>query len=53
MEAGGVKAMLACPLAGVAIPIVGAPGTVAGVTMLEGADGSLTPYEFVAVTVNV
>jgi hypothetical protein len=37
----------------VAVPIVGAPGTVAVVTLLEAALGALVPAEFVAVTVNV
>jgi hypothetical protein len=37
----------------VAVPIVGAPGTLADVTLLEAALGALVPAEFVAVTVNV
>jgi hypothetical protein len=32
---------------------VGAPGVVAGVTELDGDDGTLVPIELVAVTVNV
>ena len=41
------------PLATVAVPIVGAPGTVAGVTEFDAADATDVPAEFVAVTVNV
>ena len=52
-DAGGVKAIVTCPLPGVVEPIVGAPGTVAGVTLFEGADASPVPIAFVAVTVNV
>ena len=38
----------------VAVPIVGAPGTVtAGVTEFDAADATDVPAEFVAVTVNV
>jgi hypothetical protein len=33
--------------------MVGAPATVAGITLLDAADGALTPTAFVAVTVNV
>jgi hypothetical protein len=33
--------------------MVGAPGTVAGVALLEAADGTLVPAELAAVTVNV
>jgi hypothetical protein len=33
--------------------IAGAPGTVAGVTLFEGADASPVPTAFVAVTVKV
>ena len=40
-------------LAIVAMPIVGAPGTVAGVTEFDAADATDVPAEFVAVTVNV
>jgi hypothetical protein len=35
------------------VPIVGASGTVAGVTVFVVADGVLVPIAFVAVTVNV
>ena len=55
MEAGGVKAMVARPLPGVALPMVGAPGAVAaaaGVTLTP-ADGALVPTALVAVTEQV
>jgi len=45
--------MVACPFAGFAAPIVGAPGTVNGVTLLEAAEVGLTPTPLVAVTVKV
>ena len=37
----------------IAVPMVGAPGTVAGVTAFEAADGAPVPTKFVAVTVKV
>ena len=52
-DAGAVKATVACALPPVAVPIVGAPGTVAGVTLLEAPDGEPVPTALVAVTVNV
>src|SRR4051812_43747041 len=45
--------MIASRLPGVAMPIVGAPGTVAGVTAFDGADAGPVPEAFVAVTVKV
>ena len=51
--AGGVKVTVACALPAVAVPIVGAPGSVAGVTLLEAADAGPVPTAFVAVTVKV
>ncbi|HET7549055.1 MAG TPA: hypothetical protein VFJ86_14890 [Usitatibacter sp.] len=51
--AGAVKVTAACALPPVAVPMVGAPGSVAGVTLLEAADGALVPTALVAVTVNV
>jgi hypothetical protein len=51
--AGGVKLTVACALPAVAVPMVGAPGTVAGVTLFEAADAGPVPTELVAVTVNV
>ena len=52
-DAGGVKLTVACALPAVAVTPVGAPGTVAGVTLLDGADAGPVPNAFVAVTVNV
>ena len=56
-DEGGVKLTVACALPAVAVPIVGAPGTVAvlaaGVTWLEGPDCGPVPTALVAVTVNV
>ncbi len=51
--AGAVNATVACALPGVAVPIVGAPGTVAGVTLFDAAEAGPVPSAFVAVTVNV
>src|SRR5688572_9238134 len=53
LEAGAVKATVACALPPVAVPMVGAPGTVAGVTLLDAADAAPVPIAFVAVTVKV
>jgi hypothetical protein len=50
---GALKVIVACPLPLVAVPIVGASGTVAGVTALLVPEEILVPYAFVAVTVNV
>ena len=52
-DAGGVNAIVACPMPGVAVPIVGAPGTAAGVTLFEGADAGPVPNALVALTVKV
>jgi hypothetical protein len=50
---GAVKAKFAVPLPTVADPIVGAPGTVTGVTALEAPDAAPVPTPFAAVTVKV
>jgi hypothetical protein len=50
---GAVKVTLACALPPVAVTAVGAPGTVAGVTLFDGADAGPEPAVFVATTVNV
>ena len=50
---GAVKVTEACALPAVAVPMVGAPGTVAGVTLLDAADAAPVPTLFVAVTVKV
>ena len=51
--AGAAKVTVACALPAVAVPIVGAPGTPAGVTLLEDAEGALAPTALVAVTAKV
>ena len=48
-----VKLTVASALPAVAVPIVGAPGTVAGVTLFEAAEATPLPTEFVALTVHV
>ena len=49
--AGGVKAMLTAALPTVAVPMVGAPGTVRGVTFTP-ADGAPVPTALIAETVH-
>ena len=49
LEAGGVNLTVACPLPGVAAPIVGAPGTAPGVAFTA-AEAGPVPTAFVAVT---
>jgi len=51
--AGAVKLTVALLFPAVAVPIVGAPGTVAGVTLLDATDTAPVPTPFVAVTVKV
>lgn len=53
MLTGAVKVTVADALPAVAVPIVGAPGAVAGVTLFDAAEGVLVPTPFVAVTVQV
>ena len=53
MLPGAVNVTLACALPPVAVPIVGAPGTVAGVTLFDAADAVPVPALLVAVTVKV
>ena len=48
-----MKLTVACWLPAVAVTAVGAPGTVAGVTLLEAADAGPVPIALVAVTVKV
>ena len=52
---GAVNVMLAWALLAVAVPIVGAPGTVvaAGVTLLDADDAGPVPTALVAVTLKV
>lgn len=51
--AGARKATVACASPRVAPALDGAPGTVTGVALFDGADGAPVPSAFVAVTVNV
>ena len=54
--AGAVKATVALALPAVAVPIVGAPGTVAatfGVTLFDATEGAPVPKALVAATVQV
>ena len=53
VEAGAVKLTVACPCPAMAETLVGAPGTVAGVTLLEAVEALEVPTELVAVTVKV
>ena len=50
---GAKKLTLAVVLPGVAVTAVGAPGTVAGVTLFEAVEAAPEPAAFVATTVNV
>ncbi len=52
-EAGALQLTAASVSPAVALTAVGAPGTVAGVTVLDAAEAELVPTELVAVTVNV
>ena len=45
--------LLACAFPAVALPMVGAPGTVAGVMLFDGAEAGPVPTELLALTVNV
>ena len=50
---GAVNVTLTSALPGVAMPMLGAFGTVAGVTLLEAAEGTLLPTALLASTVQV
>ncbi len=52
-ETGALKVTVTCPLPWVAVPMIGASGTVAGTTELLVPEEILVPYTFVAVTVKV
>ncbi len=52
-ETGELKVIVASPLPRVAVPIIGASGTVAGTTELVVAEAPPSPAAFVAVTVKV
>jgi hypothetical protein len=51
--AGAVNVTVACAFPAVAVPIVGAPGTVDGVTEFDAELAGPVPLALVAVTVNV
>ncbi len=53
LEAGAVQLTVAEALPPVAVPMVGAPGTVAGVTELEEPDWASVPTLLMAATVKV
>ena len=50
---GALNVIVASPFPRVAVPIVGAPGVVAGTIELVVAEATPVPAELVAVTVNV
>lgn len=50
---GGEKLTVADPSPALMPVMVGASGTLAGVTLFEGADGALLPMALVAITVQV
>ena len=52
-KSGADQVTLALAWAPVAVPMVGTPGTVAGVTAFEGEEGGPVPTPLVAVTVKV
>ena len=49
--AEAAKVTVACALPAVAVPMVGALGTVAGVTLFEAAEAAPVPMAFTALTV--
>ena len=53
LDAGGVKAIVACISPPVAVPMVGAPGMVAGVALLDAPEALPLPAALVATTVQV
>ena len=53
LEAGGLKETVAWALDDVAVPMTGAPGTVAGVAAFEAVEGTPVPTPLVAVTAKV
>jgi hypothetical protein len=53
VEAGAVQVTVAEALRGVTVRMVGAPGTVRGVTVFEGLEAAPTPTVLVALTVKV
>ena len=53
LELGAVKWIVAEPTPAVAAPMMGAPGTEAGVTLLESAEATLSPITFLAMTLQL
>ena len=53
MEAGAVQVTVAEATPAVAVPMVGAPGVVAGVTAADGAEAAPVPAMLMAATVKV
>jgi hypothetical protein len=53
LATGAANVTVAWALPPVALPIAGAPGTVAGVTLFDAAEGDPVPATLVAVTANV
>jgi hypothetical protein len=53
LSAGGVNGTLAVVFPGVAVPIVGAPGTVAAIVAVAAEVAGVEPIVFVAVTTQV
>ena len=53
LEAGAVNATLACAFPAVATGLVGAPGTVLGVTAADAAESKELPAALVATTLKV
>ena len=51
--AGALNVTVALALPAAALPIVGAPGTIAGVTLFDATDAKPVPITFVAFTVKV
>ena len=52
VDVGALQLTVACVLPAMAVTLVGAPGIVAGVTLLEGVDSLPSPTLLVATTVN-
>ena len=53
VDAGAFQLTVACVLPAVAKTLVGAPGTVAGVTELDALDDAPVPTVLIVVTMNV
>ena len=53
VEEGAIQLTVACVLPAIAVTLVGAPGTVAGVTAFDALEDAPAPTVLVATTVNV